>query len=51
MIVVDIKPSDIHVAVDAFILADKYFMEQLGNKCAQHIGKLFFILADIYFME
>ncbi|CAL4182148.1 unnamed protein product, partial [Meganyctiphanes norvegica] len=37
---VEIEPSDIDVALEVYMLADKYFMEKLEKECAQHIGNL-----------
>ncbi|CAL4063157.1 unnamed protein product [Meganyctiphanes norvegica] len=37
---VGIETSDIDVALEVYMLADKYFMEQLEKECAQHIGNL-----------
>ena len=34
---VTISPSDIHEAMEVYMLADKYFLEELSNECLNYI--------------
>ena len=36
---VTISPSDIHEAMEVYMLADKYFLEELSNECLNYILK------------
>ena len=36
---VTISPSDIHEAMEVYMLADKYFLEELSNECLNYIFK------------